>query len=123
MSATVSDRPAPEAVLAKAVLRAAKQLGLSQADLGAVIGLHRTAVSRLGKKPSLDPVSKEGELALMLIRMARALFALAGGDAEWMQHFMRSPNKITGGVPAEQVTTVQGLVSVLQFVDAVRGKV
>ena len=35
---------------------------------------------------------------------------------------MRTPNKVTGGVPAEQIKSVEGLVTVLQFVDAIRGK-
>ncbi|MDJ0916122.1 MAG: XRE family transcriptional regulator [Woeseiaceae bacterium] len=113
----------PDAVLAKAALNAAAELGLKQADLAAVLGLHRTAVSRLKRSPSLDPESKQGELALMLVRLARALFALTGGDEGWIRHFMQTPNKITGGVPAEQIKSVQGLVTVLQFVDAIRGKV
>ncbi|MDJ0758285.1 MAG: XRE family transcriptional regulator [Woeseiaceae bacterium] len=113
----------PDAVLAKAALNAAAELGLKQADLAAVLGLHRTAVSRLKRNPSLDPESKQGELALMLVRLARALFALTGGDEAWIRHFMRTPNKITGGVPAEQIKSVQGLVTVLQFVDAIRGKI
>ena len=115
-------KPAPDAVLAKAVLKAATELGLNQADLAAVLGVHRTAISRLKRNPSLDPDSKQGELALMLIRVARALFALTGGDEDWIRHFMRTSNKVTGGVPAEQVKTVAGLVTVLQFVDAIRGK-
>jgi hypothetical protein len=35
---------------------------------------------------------------------------------------MTSPNKVTGGVPAQQITSIQGLITVLQFVDAIRGK-
>lgn len=115
-------RPAPDAVLAKAVLRAAEQLGLKQGELAAVLGVHRTAVSRLKSKPALDPASKQGELALLLIRLARALYALTGGDEEWIRHFMRSPNRLSGGVPAQQITRIQGLLTVVQLVDALRGK-
>lgn len=116
------EMPARDKVLAKAVLRAASQLDMNQSELGAVLGMHRTAVSRLGRNGALDPESKQGELALLLVRLARALFALAGGDSEWMRHFMRSENVVTGGVPVQQVTTIQGLVSVLTFVDGIRGK-
>ncbi|WP_305857197.1 MbcA/ParS/Xre antitoxin family protein [Balneatrix alpica] len=123
MTALLQHPPQAEAVLAKAVLRAAEQLGLKQAELGAVLGMHRTAVSRLKQSLALSPASKQGELALLLIRLARALFALAGGDQQWMQHFMRTVNRATGGVPAEQVQSIQGLIQVLQFVDAIRGKV
>jgi len=123
MTALEKPRALPDAVLAKSVLRASEQLGLKQAELAAVLGVHRTAISRLKKKPSLDPNSKEGELALFLIRLARALFALIGGDKDWMRHFMRLPNKVTGGVPAEQIGKIEGLLAVLRFVDDVRGKV
>lgn len=123
MSALEQFQPLPEVVLAKAVLRAADELGLKQAQLASVLGIHRTAISRLKNNPSLEPNSKQGELALLLIRVARAVFALTGGDKAWIQHFMHSPNKVTGGVPAQQITTIQGLISVLQFVDAIRGKV
>ncbi|MDX3775009.1 XRE family transcriptional regulator [Chromatiaceae bacterium AAb-1] len=115
--------PQPEVVLAKAVLRAAEQLGLKQAELAAVLGIHRTAVSRLKQNLVLDPASKHGELALLLIRVARAVFALAGGDKDWIRHFMQTPNNVTGGIPAQQVQSVHGLMQVLQFVDAVRGKI
>ncbi|MCD0502994.1 MbcA/ParS/Xre antitoxin family protein [Bordetella petrii] len=123
MTALRKTKPSPDAVLAKAVLRAADQLGLRQADLAAVLGVHRTAVSRLKQSQALDPASKQGELALHLVRMARALYALTGGDADWIRHFMHSPNKVTGGVPAQQIASIQGLMAVTQFVDAIRGKV
>lgn len=122
MTALEHSRPAADAVLAKAVLKAAAQLGLRQSDLAAVLGMHRTAVSRLKQAPSLDPASKQGELALLLIRVARALYALTGGDKDWMQHFMQTHNTATRGVPAQQIASIQGLMTVLQFVDAVRGQ-
>lgn len=121
---TAATQPSPHAdqVLAKAVLRAARQLGLSQAELGAVLGLHRTGISRLKHSGSLAPDSKQGELALLLIRLARGLYALAGGDELWIRHFMHSPNQVTGGIPVEQVQRIQGLITVLHFVDGIRGK-
>jgi transcriptional regulator with XRE-family HTH domain len=122
MSALEQLQPTSDAVLAKALFRASEQLGLKQSDIAAVLGMDRTAVSRLKQSQSLDPTSKRGELALLLIRLARALYALTGGDEDWIRHFMRSPNKVTGGVPAEQITSIQGLITVLQFVDAIRGK-
>lgn len=123
MSALAQINPDPAAVLAKAVLNAADQLGLKQAELAAVLGMHRTAISRLKQNLNLEPKSKQGELALLLIRIARALFALTGGDKDWIKHFMHSPNQVTGGVPAQQIESIQGLIQVLQFVDALRGKI
>lgn len=123
MTALLQLNPQPDMVLAKAVLRASEQLGLKQAELAAVLGIHRTAVSRMKQHLSLDPASKQGELALLLIRLARAVFALSGGDSDWIRHFMHSPNRITGGIPAQQIQSIQGLMQVLQFADGSRGKV
>lgn len=123
MSVLKQLKPTPELVLAKAVLNAAEQLGLKQAELAAVLGIHRTAISRLKQKQSLDPLSKQGEIALLLVRIARALFALTGGDKEWIKHFMHTHNNVTGDIPAKQIKSIQGLMTVLQFVDAIRGKV
>lgn len=105
-------------VLAKALLNAGKALGLTQAQLGQVVGKDRTAISRGG----IDPQSKAGELALLLIRCYRDLFVLVGGDAAQMRHWMHSDNRHTGAVPAEQVKSIQGLVTVLEYLDAMRAK-
>ena len=106
-------------MLTKALLNAGKALGLTQAQLGQVIGKDRTAISRGG----VDPDSKAGELALLLIRVYRALYVLVGGDVTAMQHWMRTENLHTGGIPLEQLRTIQGLVQVLEYLDAMRGKV
>ena len=81
MSQATIHQPGRSAVLAEAFVNAGRFLGLSQAELGAVIGKDRTAVSR-GR---LDPDSKAGELALLFIRCYRALYALTGGEAEQNQ--------------------------------------
>lgn len=120
MSALLKQPADKKVVLAKAVLSAAEQLDLKQVQLAAILGVHRTAISRL---KNLDPASKQGELALLLIRLSRALYALTGGDTDWMRHFLNTPNRVTGGIPVEQIESISGLVSVLQFVDAIRGKV
>ncbi len=105
-------------VLSKALLNAGKGLGMSQADLGKVIGKDRTSISR-----GLDPTSKAGELALLLVRCYRSLFVLVGGKDEDMKHWMHTENHHTGGKPAEQVKTVQGLTRVVEYLDAIRGKI
>ena len=111
-------KPDQKTVLTRALLNAGKALGLSQTDLGVIIGKDRTSISR-----GLDPHSKSGELALLLIRCYRDLYALVGGQPQDIRHWMHAENLHTGGVPAEQVRTVQGLSRVLQYLDAIRGKV
>ncbi len=81
------------AVLGEALLGAGKALGMTQADLGRVIGKDRSAVSR-GR---IDPDSKAGESALLLTLRYRSLFVLVGGDPAQMRHWMHTPNLHTGG--------------------------
>ncbi|OOG21013.1 XRE family transcriptional regulator [Thioalkalivibrio denitrificans] len=109
----------PARTLTTAFLNAGKALGLSRGDLGRVIGKDRSTLTR----GHIDPDSKSGELALLLVRCYRALFVLVGGEPDQMRHWMHTPNRHTGGVPAEQVCTVQGLIRVTEYLDAMRGKV
>lgn len=120
MSSLQARKPDAAAVLSTALLNAGKEMGLSQNELGAVIGRDRTAFSR---RAGIDPASKAGELALLLIRAYRSLFALVGGDAGQMRHWMHTRNLHTGGVPAEQVRSVTGLSRVVEYLDAIRGKI
>ena len=105
-------------VLSEALATAGKHLGMSQADLGEIIGKNRTAISR----GSIDPGSKAGELALLFIRCYRALYVLVGGNPEQMRHWIQTENLHTGGIPGEQIKSVQGLTTVLEYLDAMRGK-
>jgi uncharacterized protein (DUF2384 family) len=114
----------PEAahVLAKAVLRAASLLGMPQKNLAEVIGLSPASVSRLARSQQLDPERKEGELALLFLRMYRSLDTLAGGNEESARRWFRAPNAHLQGVPADLVKSVAGLAHVVDYLDALRGK-
>jgi len=122
MSALIQETPSADLVLAKAVLAAREQLGMTQQELAAIVGVDRSAVSRW-KSGGLRVGSKTGELALLLVRVYRALFALFGGNLEDMRHFLRTPNRHLGGVPLQRMEQVQGLVQVVEYLDAIRGKI
>jgi Protein of unknown function (DUF2384) len=106
-------------VLTRALVKAGKELGLTQSELGSIVGRDRTALSR----GAVAPDTKSGELALLLIRIYRALFVLVGGEPRQMKHWMHTHNHHVGGVPAELVRTVPGLMRVVEYLDAVRGRV
>jgi len=111
----------PAAVLAKASHRAAGLLGLNGAALARVLGLSEATVSRIGRgERTLAPDSKEGELALLLVRLYRSLDALVGNDPTRRLAWMRSPNDALHGVPAELILTAQGLVATVAYLDAMR---
>lgn len=112
----------PAAVLTKAVLSAAGRLGLRHRDLAAVLGASEASISRLQRGRAIDPESKEGELALLFLRLYRSLDALVGGDDAQAQRWLHAENAHLGGVPAQRLTTVQGLVSVVDYLDAMRGR-
>ena len=124
MPVRTSLRPAPDpaVVVAKAVLAAAERLGLSNRQLAAIIGLSEASVSRMQRGRPVSPESKEGELALMVIRLFRSLDALMGGDDAQSRAWLHAMNDHLGGVPADRLRTVEGLVDVVQYLDAMRGR-
>lgn len=124
MSAPVrpSAQPEPAPVLAKAVLAAAGRLGLRNRQLAAVIGSSEASISRLQHGRGLDPSSKEGELALLFLRLYRSLDALVGGDDDKARRWLTSENTHLGGVPVDRIYSVEGLVDVVQYLDAMRGR-
>lgn len=111
--------PDPSKVLGTAALRAAERMGLSRSELGEVLGRDRSSISRSG----VDPASKSGELAKLLIRCYRALAVMVDDDTAQIQEWLASPNLHTGGIPREQLQSVAGLVTVSEYLDAIRGKV
>ena len=123
MSAQVQRLPTESEVLSKALLSSKKLLGLTNSELGEIIGKDRTYFTRLRNHSVLEPDSKEGELALHVIRIYRSLFALEGGDLEAMEEWLNASNKHLQGVPKELLKNVQGLVQVTEYLDAMRGKV
>lgn len=123
MSAQVQRLPSENEVLSKALLNSKEHLGLTNTELGEIIGKDRTYFTRLRNHSVLEPESKEGELALHVIRIYRSLYALEGGDLEAMEEWLNSPNKHLHGTPKELLKNVQGLVQVVEYLDAMRGKV
>ena len=123
MNVVQKAQPDKATVLAKALLNVSDELGLKTPELAAALGVERSAISKLKSRMSLDPGTKKGEIALHIIRIARALHALTNGDKEWMRAFMHSENSGTRGIPAEQIATLDGLMRVVRYVDAMRGKI
>lgn len=104
-------------LVADACLKAAAELGISKDELGGIVGRHRTSLERSG----LDPASKEGELGLLFLRVARSLDALMGSDPELMQHWLTQPNRhLAQQAPRQLLASVEGLARVAAYLDALR---
>jgi transcriptional regulator with XRE-family HTH domain len=121
-TAPVAPAISPDAVVTRATLRAAERLALPDAALARVLGVSAASVSRLRSGRAIPTADKEGELALLFLRAYRGLDALLGGDAESCRRWLRAENAHLGGVPLQLIQTVSGLVSVGQYLDAMRGK-
>ncbi|HEY0243322.1 MAG TPA: MbcA/ParS/Xre antitoxin family protein [Gemmatimonadaceae bacterium] len=116
--------PAPQQapVLATAALAAARRLELRNKQLAEIIGTSEAFISRLKSGRGLDPQRTEGQLALLFLRLYRSLDALMGGDDTKARAWLHAHNDHLRGVPAERIRTVEGLVDVVQYLDAMRGR-
>jgi hypothetical protein len=112
----------PAAVLAKATLAAAGRLGLRNKHLGQVLGTSEASISRLSSGRGLAPARKDGELALLFLRLYRSLDALVGGNDVQARAWLHADNDHVGGIPADRIRTVEGLIDVVQYLDAMRGR-
>ena len=110
------------AVLAKATLGAARRLGLSNRELATILGTSEASVSRLAHDRGLRTGRAEASLALLFVRLFRSLDAMTGGDEAKARAWFTAHNHHVGGVPARLVASTEGLVNVVQYLDAVRGK-
>jgi hypothetical protein len=122
-SKTRADPVADAAVVTKAAVRAAARLGLSNRSLARVLGLSEATVSRMGAGTYLlKSGDKAFEVALLFLRMFRALDALAGGDEQVSRSWLRHENLALGGVPAARIETLAGLIDVVGYLDADRAR-
>lgn len=107
-------------VLSKATLNAADYLGLSHSELGQLLGISELSVSRLAASERfIDPCSREGEVALMLIRIFRSLDALVGGDAQVRIAWMSTHNSAIGDLPKKAIQTFSGLLQTMTYLENV----
>jgi uncharacterized protein (DUF2384 family) len=116
-------RAQPGEVVAKALVRAARRLGLSQGELAEVVGTSAASMSRTfaGERP-IAPESAEGRHALLLLRVYRSLDTLVGGDAGKARAWLEARNAhLSGRAPRELLSSTVGLVRVAEYLDAMRG--
>lgn len=113
----------PAAVATRALFQAAELLRLPQQELAAIVHVSPATVSRWasgGSQLKLD--SAEGQTALLFLRVFRSLDTLVGGDAAKARAWLTAPNRHLGSVPLERMRSLEGLVNVSDYLDAMRGK-
>ena len=109
------------AVLTKATLRAATQLGMTNTALATVIGVSEATVSRMRSGDYLlQRGQKPFELAVLFVRLYRSLDAIVGGDDSVAGLWLKNRNSALNAEPIALIQTVPGLMNVIQYLDARR---
>ena len=122
--AKAAARPSEAAVVTKAVLRAAEQLGITSRVLAKVIGVSEATVSRMrGGDYELPRDQKSYELGLLFVRLYRSLDTIVGGDREVARAWLDNPNRALDDRPLALIQTVPGLLHVIGYLDARRAVV
>jgi Protein of unknown function (DUF2384) len=122
--ASVTKNPDAARVLSDAVARIAELWMLSNAKLGAILGLSGPTASRLrAGRYRLEPGTKPFELAQHLLRLFRSLDSWLGQDDASARSWLAARNLDLGVTPAELIVTVRGLLRTSDYVDALRARV
>jgi transcriptional regulator with XRE-family HTH domain len=117
--------PKPEShlVLTGAVLRACALLEITQSSLAQILGLSPSTVSRMANGTyRLDDQKKEWELGALFVRLFRSLDAVIGSNDSAARAWLNGQNRALTGRPIELIRTTEGLVRVVQYLDAARGR-
>lgn len=111
------------AVLSKAVARAAERLDVSKSLLAKVLGVSPPTITRLySGNYLLDQGRKEWDFALLFVRVFRSLDSIVGDEAT-ARKWLSSENRGLNARPIELIRNTEGLVRVVQYLDASRGLV
>jgi transcriptional regulator with XRE-family HTH domain len=114
----------PRRVLTDAVLRASALLDITQTSLAQILGLSPSTVSRMASGSyTLDQDKKEWELGALFVRLFRSLDALIGSNDAAAQAWLGGSNLGLTGRPLDLIRTTEGLVRVVQYLDAARGRI
>jgi uncharacterized protein (DUF2384 family) len=115
---------AEDVVLSKATVRAARLLELPQREVGRILGVSDATASRLfsGHYLLSRERAKEWELAVLFVRFFRSLDVLWGHEAS-ARTWLASDNIALAARPIDLIGSVEGLVRVVNYLDAARGRV
>ena len=105
-------------------MRAAALLRISQLSLAKILGVSASTVSRMvaGQYCVSPERSKEWDFAVLFVRMYRSLDAIFGHNDTALQ-WLAGDNIALSGKPANLIQSTEGLVRVLHYLDAHRGRI
>ena len=105
--------------VSKAALRASEYLGLKQKEFAQIVGISPTKVSHLWAADyRLNPsIKSEWENSILFIRLFTSLDAILG-EREAARTWLRGENTALGDSPFNLIQSIEGLVHVVNYVDA-----
>jgi hypothetical protein len=103
-------------LVAEACSRAAQVLGLSASVLSELLSTHQSSADGIEQ----DPKTREGDPALLFLRIYRSLHSLCGGDQRLMRHWIEQPNRHLGEQsPRLLLARIDGLNCIADYLDSV----
>lgn len=124
MVALANSTPDKGSTLSSAISRISEFWGLSNAKLGAILGLSAPTISRMKRgETALDPASKSFEAGQFLVRLFRSLDAMLGSDDGAAKRWLETPNLDLEAKPIDEIETMRGLIAVCDYVDFYRARV
>ncbi len=121
---SAKSKPQPRHILTGAVLRASALLEITQASLAQILGSSASTISRMANGSYLlDEQKKEWELGALFVRLFRSLDALIGSNDSAARAWLNGQNSALTGRPVELIRSTEGLVRVVQYLDAARGRI
>ena len=93
--------------------------------LASIIGVSEAVVSRMrnGSFALERGSGKPFELAALFIRLYRSLDAIVGGDESVAKAWLKNENTVLRNRPIDLIQKVQGLIDVIQYLDARRAAI
>ena len=123
MQAAQKTPPDPSHVLGKAITQIGAVLELTDEELGKILHKNRNTVLKMRQTETLNPEAASGEFGILLGRVHRSLYALEGGDSANMRYWLKNHNRHLNDIPLKKMHSVQGLVEVVMYLDAMRAKI
>ena len=116
--------PSESSVITKAAIRTAERLAIKNTALAKILGVSEPTISRMRQgKYRLERGQKAFELAVLLVRLYRALDGIVAGDDRVAADWLKNKNTALDGVPLDLIQSVSGLTDVIAYIDARRAVV
>jgi len=107
--------------MAKAVVNTAEYLDIPKNKLASILGLSPSSVTRLYTQTyQLAQSKKEWDFAVLFVRLFRSLDSIVGNPDD-AKKWLKSENKaFAGRRPIDLIESTEGLVRVVNYLDASR---